>query len=158
MWGEWCCGALVCSCVSSFFLILFPVHCGAYTSDCSCLYLHVRTCIILLGKARLPNGRIYMYMHYMYMYIHTFVDNHLYRAPQCTWERIRKKKRHTQTHTSIYVHVHVYSIHVGPFFSRETIFADFKDFGTILEDKNRELHGGYGQWPSEIGNLSNLNP
>ena len=36
------------------------------------------------------------------------------------------------------------------FFSRETIFADFSDFGTILENRNHELHG---QWPGEIGNL-----
>ena len=44
--------------------------------------------------------------------------------------------------------------HIGPFFFRETIFADF---GTILENKNCELHGGYGQWPSEIGSPWNLN-
>ena len=29
---------------------------------------------------------------------------------------------------------------------------DFTDFGTILENENHELHGGYGQWPGEIGN------
>ena len=44
------------------------------------------------------------------------------------------------------------------FFSRETIFADFVDFGTILENWNCKLYGGYGQWPGEIGNPWNLNP
>ena len=40
---------------------------------------------------------------------------------------------------------------IGPFFSsRETIFADF---GIILKNKHRELHGGYGQWLDKIGNL-----
>ena len=42
----------------------------------------------------------------------------------------------------------------GSFFSREAIFADFTDFETILKNKNHELHGGYGQWPGEIGNKS----
>ena len=46
---------------------------------------------------------------------------------------------------------------MGPFFSRETIFVDFADFGIILKKKPRKLHGGYGQWPSEIGIPWNLN-
>ena len=42
-------------------------------------------------------------------------------------------------------------LYMSFFFLRETIL----DFGIILENKN---HGGYGQWPSEIGNPWNLNP
>ena len=43
-----------------------------------------------------------------------------------------------------------YSILYRSFFLREIVFTDF---GTILENKNCKLHGGYGQWPGKIGNL-----
>ena len=69
---------------------------------------------------------------YMYMYVHIYIAIH--------------KNYENCVHLE---NLDVQCIYcIGPFL-RETVFVDF---GTILENKSHELHGGYGQWPSEIGN------
>ena len=114
------------------------------------MYKYVYGCLfpVLPRSTRSTYTRDYL----LYMYMYTF-----------TWLKSVKQlgaNGFYNTHTHTHTHTQKATVHVlyRSFFSFIflLIFENFMDFGTTLKNKNCELHGGYGQWPSEIGNRWNL--